>query len=101
MSPKVEVTVSLSVFTVSKITSCVYFHVLRTTSHKKISRRGRAGTAKKCTKKRAKHTKNRFNFLNLLLLDVVLVAVAVVVSNKATQFYRCVYIVGNPNVFIV
>lgn len=46
-------------FTISKITSCVYFHVLRTTSHiKKISRRGRAGTAKKCTKKRAKHTRN-------------------------------------------
>ena len=62
MSPKVEVTVSLSVFTVSKITSCVYFHVLQTTSHKKISRCGRAGTAKKCTKKRAKHAKNRFNF---------------------------------------
>lgn len=46
-------------FTISKITSCVYFHVLRTTSHiKKISRCGRAGTAKKCTKKRAKHTRN-------------------------------------------
>ena len=63
MSPNVEVTVSLSVFTVSKITSCVYFHVLRTTSHiKKISRRGRAGTAKKCTKKRAKHAKNCSTF---------------------------------------
>ena len=35
MSPKVEVTVSLSVFTISKITSCVYFHVLRTTSDKR------------------------------------------------------------------
>ena len=45
MSPKVEVTVSLSVFTVSKIT-----------------RRGRAGTAKKCTKKRAKHAKNCSTF---------------------------------------
>ena len=87
MFPKVEVTVSLSVFTISKITSCVYFHVLRTTSHiKKISRRGRAGTAKKCSKKRAiKTCKKLFNFLKLLLLDVVLVAVAVavVVSNKA------------------
>ena len=63
MFPKVEVTVSLSVFTISKITSCVYFHVLRTTSHiKKISRRGRAGTAKKCTKKRAKHAKNCSTF---------------------------------------
>ena len=62
MSPKMEVTVSLSVFTVSKITSCVYFHVLQTTSHKKISRRGRAGTAKKCTKKRAKHAKNCSTF---------------------------------------
>ena len=91
MSPKVEVTVSLSV-TISKITSCVYFHVLRTTSHiKKISRRGRAGTAKKCSKKRAIKTRKKlFNFLKLLLLDVVLVAVAVVVSNKAPQFYRCV-----------
>ena len=88
-SSKVEVTVSLSVFTVSKITSCVYFHVLQTTSHKKISRRGRAGTAKKCSKKRAKHAKDCSTFLNLLLLDVVL-AFAVVVSNKATQFYRCV-----------
>ena len=85
MFPKVEVTVSLSVFTISKITSCVYFHVLRTTSHiKKISRRGRAGTAKKCTKKRAiKTCKKLFNFLKLLLVDVVLVAFAVVVSNKA------------------
>ena len=60
-SSKVEVTVSLSVFTVSKITSCVYFHVLGT-SHKKISRRGRAGAAKKCTKKRAKHAKNCSTF---------------------------------------
>ena len=88
MFPKVEVTVSLSVFTISKITSCVYFHVLRTTSHiKKISRRGRAGTAKKCSKKRAiKTCKKLFNFLKLLLLDVVLVAVAVVVSNKPPSF---------------
>ena len=45
MSPQVEVTVSLSVFTVSKIT-----------------RRGLAGTAKKCTKKRAKHAKNCSTF---------------------------------------
>ena len=69
MFPKVEVTVSLSVFTISKITWCVYFHVLRTKSHiKKISRRGRAGTAKKCTKKRAKHAKNCSTFKTFCLL---------------------------------
>ena len=36
--------------------SRVYFYALQTTSHKKISRRGRAGTAK-CAKNRATHAK--------------------------------------------
>ena len=59
----------------------IYFHVLQTTSLKKILRRGRAGTAK-CTKNHAEHAKfvSLFKTFALLLFDVVLVAILVVVA---------------------
>ena len=70
-----------------KSSSCVYFHALQTASRKKISRRGRA--RQRNLPSSELHVQNfLFNFLNLLLFDVVvLVAIAVVLA-KATQFYR-------------
>ena len=72
---------------------CVYFHLLQTTSHKKISRRGRAGTAESLVPKSVLHMENLlFNFLNFNVFYVVFAAIAVIVAKLPLSFYQDVFI---------
>ena len=53
------------------------------------SRRGRAGKATKCTESVLNVQNLLFNFLNLLLFDVVLVAIAFVVAKPPSFIDVC------------
>ena len=76
---------------------CVYFHLLQTRLHKKISSRGRAGTAESLVPKSVLHMENLlFNFLNFNVFYVVFASIAVIVAKLPLSFYRdvCISLLG-------
>ena len=74
------------------ISVCLFSSPPNNASHKKISRRGRVGTAERNVPKSVLHMQNLlFNFLNFNLFYVVFAAIAVIVAKCRTVLSMCVF----------